>query len=272
MSKTLYIPTPPDRATPLPAALLGALSDRFRHGGVFVLMLRNDGAVVYHDASAGPFFQRFVLPLVQATEPAGQRLADRIDLRELGPGPSAWQVLPGVVLAAFPHVEKKQQLGVILLAAKAPGFDLDEDVLRACGRVGLDAQWLAKQAADLPAYGHDAILHQARLLAAALRDQVRAAGLETELNSLSEQLANTYEELSLIYQVSSGMKVNRRAGEFFKQACLDVLEVVNVRGIGAALHGDLQDRPEPAIYGQLTLPPAKIHRLTDSLMAVLRER
>jgi putative nucleotidyltransferase with HDIG domain len=272
MSKTLYIPTPADRATQLPAALLGALADRFRHGGVFVLMLRNDGTVAYHDPAAGPFFQRFVLPLVLASEPAGARLADRIDLRELGPGPSAWQVLPGVVLATFPHVEKKQQLGVVMLAAKAPGFDLDEDVLRACGRVGLDAQWLAKQAADLPAYGNDAILHQARLLAAALRDQVRTAGLEAELNSLSEQLANTYEELSLIYQVSSGMKVNRRAGEFFKQACLDVLEVVNVRGIGAALHADLQDRPEPAIYGQLTLPAAKIHRLTDSLMAVLRER
>jgi putative nucleotidyltransferase with HDIG domain len=272
MSKTLYIPTPADRATQLPAALLGALADRFRHGGVFVLMLRNDGTVAYHDPAAGPFFQRFVLPLVLASEPAGARLADRIDLRELGPGPSAWQVLPGVVLATFPHVEKKQQLGVVMLAAKAPGFDLDEDVLRACGRVGLDAQWLAKQAADLPAYGNDAILHQARLLAAALRDQVRTAGLEAELNSLSEQLANTYEELSLIYQVSSGMKVNRRAGEFFKQACLDVLEVVNVRGIGAALHADLQDRPEPAIYGQLALPPAKIHRLTDSLMAVLRER
>src|SRR6476660_124526 len=71
MSKTLYIPTPADRAAQLPAALLGALADRFRHGGVFVLMLRNDGSVVYHDPAAGPFFQRYVLPLVMAAEPSG---------------------------------------------------------------------------------------------------------------------------------------------------------------------------------------------------------
>jgi len=32
---------------------------------------------------------------------------------------------------------------------------------------------------------------------------------------LSGQLANTYEELSLIYQISSGMRVNRSAGDFF---------------------------------------------------------
>src|SRR5437764_14397451 len=118
MPNSVFIPTPASpadaNAASIPAAALGRLPERFRPGGVFVLMLRNDGTVAYHDPAAGPFFQRFVLPLVLATEPAGARLADRIDLRELGPGPSAWQVLPGVVLATFPHVQEKQQLGVVM--------------------------------------------------------------------------------------------------------------------------------------------------------------
>ena len=71
-----------------------------------------------------------------------------------------------------------------------------------------------------------------------LRDQVRLASLRSRMDSLSGQLANTYEELSLIYQISGGMRINRRANDFFKQACLDVLEVMGVQGMGVALSGD----------------------------------
>jgi putative nucleotidyltransferase with HDIG domain len=78
--------------------------------------------------------------------------------------------------------------------------------------------------------------------------------------------------LSLIYQISSGMKVNRRADDFFKQACLDVMEVMSVRGMGVALRGDQNQGLEPVLYGALSLPPGKVHRLADELMSVLVER
>src|SRR6266576_2206573 len=115
------------------------------------------------------------------------------------------------------------------------------------------------------------IQRQARLLLGMIRDQVRLAGLETELDSLSGQLANTYEELSLIYQLSSGMRINRRAGDFFKQACLDVLEVMGVRGMGVTLLNNLHGC-EPVLYGSMSLPPGKVHRLADDLMKVLTGR
>jgi len=105
-----------------------------------------------------------------------------------------------------------------------------------------------------------------------LRDQVRLAGADAELNSLSEQLANTYEELSLIYQISSGMRVNRRAADFFKQTCLDVLEVMNVGAMGVALDGQNAALPEPVVYGRLVLPPVVVHRLGAELLPSLRQR
>jgi putative nucleotidyltransferase with HDIG domain len=158
-----------------------------------------------------------------------------------------------------------------VLGAKSSTFGLSEDVLRACGRLGLDGLWLHKQAEELPAYGEEAIQKQGRLLAGTLRDQVRLSGLENELNSLSGQLANTYEELSLIYQVSSGMKINRRASDFFRQACLDLIEVMNVRGMGVVLNVEISNRPEPVLYGQLKLPQMKVARLAEQLSAMLWE-
>ena len=85
-----------------------------------------------------------------------------------------------------------------------------------------------------------------RLLADLLRDQMRIEALEATLASMSEQLSSTYEELSLIYQVSGGMKVNRGAADFFKETCLEVQQVIGVRTIGVALHADPSGGCEPA--------------------------
>jgi putative nucleotidyltransferase with HDIG domain len=111
------------------------------------------------------------------------------------------------------------------------------------------------------------------MLQAMARDSVKLNGLEREVDTLSGQLANTYEELSLIYQISSGMKVNRGAADFFRQACHDVLEVLNVRGMGVVLGDGIINRPEPAIYGELDgTPPDIVERLHEQLMVTLRER
>ena len=82
-----------------------------------------------------------------------------------------------------------------------------------------------------------------------LKDQLRLAGMDSEINSLSGHLANAYEELSLIYQISGGMRINRPANDFFKQACLEVLEVTGVQGMGVALSGENVPGQEPVLYG-----------------------
>src|SRR5689334_18008011 len=248
-------------------SVLDNLAARFRPSGVCLLMLNPDGSLAFHDSCAGLFFQRFALPMVQYPDPANL-LADRCRKLTVDSAVEIWNVLPGVVLAAFPYVEKRQLMGVLLLAAKGNTFRLGEDVLRVCSRLGVDGIWLNQQAEELPIYGDEAIQRQARLLLGMIRDQVRLAGLEVELDSLSGQLANTYEELSLIYQLSSGMRINRRAADFFKQACLDVMDVMGVHGMGVALMQPAEQQ-EPVLYGSLSLPPGKVHRLADQLMKVL---
>ncbi|MGH7213859.1 MAG: HD domain-containing phosphohydrolase [Tepidisphaeraceae bacterium] len=262
----------PPAGGPLSAEVLDNLAARFRPGGVFLALLRPDGAVAYHDAAAGMFFNRYVLPLLQYPDPASDTLGDHVRSFTATSPVSVWNVLPGVALAAVPFCDKRQLQGVLLLCAKGTSFRLGEDVVRVCSRLGLDGIWLNQQAEGLPTYGDEAIQRQARMLLSVLRDQVRLSGLEQELDSLSGQLANTYEELSLIYQISSGMKINRRASDFFKQACLDVLEVMCVRGMGVALNGDNTHRQEPVLYGTMALPPGHVHRLSEQLMSILTQR
>ena len=255
-------------AVPFAAAALEKLATRFRGAGLCLLALRPDGSLAYFDPAAGAFFARYAVPLVRQDAVLAEKL------RRLPHDAPAviFDSLPGVVLAACPYVERRQVLGIIALAARATTFKLGEDVQRACGRVAADTAWLGQQAELLPGYGREALARQAALLASMLRDQFRLTSMEQELNTLSEQLANSYEELSLIYQISSGMRVNRRASDFFKQTCRDVLEVMNVRNMGVALQGEGITRPEPVLYGEKPLAASALARLSNQLFPQLRER
>lgn len=257
----------------VPQSVLENLAMRMRPGGLCLMMLRPDGQLAFHDSSAGLFFQRYVQPLLQYGDGAREAMRRRIETLSAGAGTSIWEIMPGVILSAFPYMEKRQIVGAVVLAGKSGSFRLGEETVRVCGRLGLDGIWLNQQAEELPSYNEESIQRQSRLLLSMMRDQFRLNGLEQELDSLSGQLANTYEELSLIYQISGGMKINRRASDFFKQACLDVLEVMGVRGMGVALRGNnTQRRQDPVIYGPLSLPPGKVHRLADQLLTSLTER
>ena len=252
---------------PFPAAALEKLAARARAAGLCLLALRADGSIAWHDAGAGPWFGRFVVP--QLKDP---HFAQAVRNASSGETPTVFDFAPGIPLAVCPHLERRQLLAYVAVIARGHGFKPGESAMRACGRLQLDSTWVMQQADLLPAYSRDALVRQADLLATMLRDQLRLGCMEQELNSLSEQLANTYEELSLIYQISSGMKVNRRASDFFRQTCLEVLEVMNVRGMGAVLHADGSARPETVLYGPLQLPGPVLNQLSAQLLPLLRER
>lgn len=266
--------TSPATHRPLPVAdtVLGTVAQRVRQAGGFLLMVGPDGQVLQHDAEAGLFYRRFVLPLVQFWQEARVHLAQRVGKLTAAAGPVVWELVPGVLLAAVPHIEKRQLKGAFVVAVRGVDFHMGEDVLRTCGRLGLDATWLSQQAESLPTFDSAGLGQYAKLISGTIADQVRLSAMEGELNSLSGQLANSYEELSLIYQVSGGMKVNRRASDFFKQVCLDVMEVMSVRGMGVALPPGNVYRQDPVLYGGLSLPPGQVHRLAEQLQTLMRDR
>ena len=217
--------------------MLENLAARYRPGGLCLILLRPDGTVAWHDASALPFFQKFVVALANSPESGKPNLGERFSGISSTSPVTVWDVLPGIAIAGFPYVERRHLTGILVLAAKSTSFRLNDDVVHICNRFGVDGIWLNQQAEELPGYPDEAIQRQARLLLGSVRDQMRLSGLEHELTSISGQLTNTYEELSLIYQISGGMRISRRPADFFRQACLDSIEVMGVSAMGVALAG-----------------------------------
>ncbi len=262
-------------AMPIPRAVLDTIAERFRPAELFTLMCRScDAAVEYHDASAAPFFMRYLLPQCQAGNASFDLFRSAISKINLASEPTMIRAFAGIAMVAFPCIEKRQMVGVVVLAARSDTFAnaSDEDVQRTCNRLKLDSGLIFSLAKSLPGYGADALFAQAGIAQLMTRDQLRLTSMEGELVTLSSQLSNTYEELSLIYTLSGGMKVNRQANDFFKQACLDVMEVMQVRGMGVALDDEHFADCKPAVYGETALPPELISTLARQLIAALADR
>lgn len=258
-------------ASAIPATLLDNLAARFRPGGLFMLTLNGDESIAYHDPATSLFFQRYVLPMLQWREQVDTEFREQFGAINAESGIALWDFLPGVVMAAFPIVSERRMQGILVFAGKSPSFKLSEEVAAVCSRLGIDVIWLGQQADELPSYDSTTILRQAKLLQSMVSDQIRLSGYEREVESLSSQLSSTYEELSLIYQLSNGMRVNRSPVDFFKQACLEMMNLMGVRGMGVTLRADGAPR-SPVLYGSLSLPPGQVHRLANELIDLFHER
>jgi hypothetical protein len=246
-------------------APLAVLSARFRAAGVFVMALDDAGRVTYHDPAAVGFFIRYVLPQVQFNEAGIHRVLEGgVRCTQL------YEAIPGALLAILPQLRQPGFNGHLVIAARAADFSLGEDVLRMCGRIGLDATWLSQQSAELSGFDPDAIRYHARLMHATLVDQLHLCGLSADVDGLAAQLSSTYEEISLIYRIGSGMHVNRSPGEFFKKTCVEVMDLMKLRGMGVTLRNEDGSFQPPAIYGSIVLDPPALQRLADDLANAMR--
>jgi putative nucleotidyltransferase with HDIG domain len=276
---------------------VSAMARRLAPAGLSVILVSAEGEVILSAGSEAPFFARYAAPLLRRQ---AQWMADgtacltaqgEVRSMETFDDATTAAAAAGLSVAAFSlkmsrgwsgvsaplptarrragEEKPKAGCGLVVVAGRSADFELTEEVLRECSRLGVDGQWLQQAARSVPGHDSEQMARWGQLLYAGVEDQLRLAGLEEELGSLSQQLANTYEELSLVYQISGGMKINRGAGAFFEQACRDVLEVMAVRGIGVMLPRRQKGEERLALYGQVALPPEALERAAGLIMAQL---
>ena len=147
---------------------------------------------------------------------------------------------PGVSLVPLhtdpaPVTAQAETLAALLLST-----DLltSEQLHNLCSAAGLDH---AATAARLAAAGLPTPADADRL-AAALGflhdDAARTAADAASLDSLTAELTDTYEELSLIYKLSSSMALDHPADDFFDEACADLRDTGGFDSVSIYLRGD----------------------------------
>src|SRR5437016_12856823 len=97
------ISTPsPTAALPISAPVQDSLSARMRSNGFFLMLLAADGTLIYHDPAASVFFRRFILPLLQYSDPAADTIRAKAVALAYNSSQTTLGEMPGATLVAAP--------------------------------------------------------------------------------------------------------------------------------------------------------------------------
>ncbi len=209
-------------------AFSGRLRQRLSELGIPVATIRRDGA----GALIGP--SGWEHDLVVKSSPFTAAVRSNLGaLTQSSSGPvSLW---PGLVLVPIhasdtePAVSSEPDAEVIAAILLSREFLSSEQLVSICQSQAMDLQ------ATIARFDADALLSEseasrlAQTLAWMVRDTRDLGWRLHELHDLSWELAGSYEELSLLYKLSTSMVVDRPSGAFLDEACREMREVVGLR-------------------------------------------
>ena len=147
-------------------------------------------------------------------------------------------------LVAVPIRRRRRAAGAVV--ACWPTFQTPdgEEFARACSQASLDADlmtMLCKRAARHDAREAETLCQVVEWL---IQDEQAKQVARDEVDTLSNNLANTYEELSLLYRISGSMKVTQSTTQFFDNICNELLEGMQLQAAVAVL-GPREGGPKP---------------------------
>lgn len=261
------------------------LRERWRRLGVWLTLWNREGARVSHDGDAGRFWEalrvadgRFGTLLASAVAAALENAASRgggevRDVIDLGP----WQPDLGLIVA--PIRARRRCIGAVaglFLTTHEPG----DALARLCGQCGFDREAMVRLAGASSGVLRGDPAAVAGLLFLSV-EQARDidVGVE-EVSVLTDNLETTYEELHLIYEISTQMGIPQEPTQMLTAVARELIDVTRAAGLafvlaesekaaesvdvsGASDGTRLEDRT--ARVGDVDFSLGDLERLTDCL-------
>ena len=162
----------------------------------------------------------------------------------------AVEVIPGLWALPIPLVNRRKRTGYAVAIIPASEFLECEQFAAMCQSAAVDAQLCRTQlmsfnrgARSSPKQQPDRganieIPRLATLIRAAYGDQCRAASDAQAIESVGKQLADSYEEMNLLYLITQSMTVQERPERFIALACKELLATLPYAWIGLQFSTD----------------------------------
>ncbi|MEM1027090.1 MAG: HD domain-containing phosphohydrolase [Planctomycetota bacterium] len=194
---------------------------------------------------------------------------------------TVFELIPGVMVRALPAKglsspsdvpgdPDRAHFAVMLTEAAL----VSEEFLIACDQAGLDAASARQLVADRLVGMNEA--HRLSLTLGWLcTDDSTMSRRQRELQGLSSELADTYEELALLYRMSTSLRVNESAADVLRDACDELHQVVGFSWVAFCLGQDARlDDVDGAtvVVCARACDQAKIREVADALTLKLRDK
>jgi HD-GYP domain-containing protein (c-di-GMP phosphodiesterase class II) len=182
---------------------------------------------------------------------AGEDLATNPETRIPKPVHSA-----GCCLVGVPVYQRRRVVGAAVGSFPTTEIVEDANLRQISGHLHLSQQVVAAAAAEICRHGVNEADDFLNVLSWLLQREQAIASANDDLAGLSDNLTNTYEELSLLYSISSSMKVTRQPADFIRNVCNELLEVMGIEAAVAVLYRS----PERGAAGVSPVAPSADRR------------
>lgn len=210
------------------------LRDRLRTLSVTVVGVHADGRTLVQDGST--WLERLVLhsaPFVAALSRHYESLQETVG--------HAVEVWPGVFLATLPAKRRRRlpvesdQPQVLAAVLIGPDFLTSDQLRLLCDINQLDFQTTLAQIDPRSLMSAGEVMRFSEMLAWMQQDSQELDRRGGELHTLSRQLGDTYEELSLLYKLSTNMAVDQPPEHFLTEACREMQQVLGLKWMALQL-------------------------------------
>jgi HD-GYP domain-containing protein (c-di-GMP phosphodiesterase class II) len=235
-----------------------SLCGRLRDLGIVLLHCTDEGDV----RQAPPCRRDWLVDLLVRTPLMRQALRNATARWNTTAEPDLVEELPGVWLSPLPLLSRRRVTGYAVAVLVSNRF-LDAEQLQAmCQSARLDFEFARRMLVKLPLIAEHDVPRLAALVRLLHADQIQLSSTVEAMESVGQQLAESYEEINLLYTIIQSMTVVEHPRRFVKIACEELLATLPYRWIGMLFADDEQrlkkltarfviagvtDHPEPVI-------------------------
>ncbi len=209
---------------------------------------------------------RFWETLARRSPSVEQRLSEVArQAISLGPALAQLDQEPGILIAGTPVTCRQRTIGAVLICALTPELLEPNRALRFCQRHDLDRTTLASLAADVPPHSAQELEAFADILSHQAKSLAGHALARRDVEDLSAQLANAYEQFHLLYRLSADMTLSKKPMSLLTDMCQDLLATTVVETFAAILthEGEGPAEPPRVVAGPLDIPQCDLVRLYE---------
>lgn len=192
------------------------------------------------------------------------RLA-RVAQEVLCTGPVTNELFPSsaILIAGVPVECRHRTVASVLICALTAGCRGPEDILRFCGVGDLDPAAIRPLAAATPRHEENRLQTFADILARQVESVAGEALARRDIEDLSSQLAEAYEQFHLLYRLSADMTVSHKPTPLFEDMCRELIASTVVESFAAIIHANGEPEPNCIVAGPLEIARDDVIRLYE---------
>ena len=246
-----------------------ALRLRLRSAGMVLLGADDRGRIISRPALG----EDWLADLLCSSPMFRMALRETVEKWNTQAEPDHARALPGVWLVPLPLLSRRRRVGYSMAAIPTAPLLESEQLLALCQSSHMDATLCRGLLAQLmgggPAAEHD-VVRLAALVRFLYEDHLRLTSSGEAIDSVGRQLAESYEEMNLLYTIIQSMTVQERPERFIALACQELLATLPYAWIGVQF-ADNRDRIKNLagrliMAGEASNPPGDVREVARRLL------